>query len=36
MHRISGVAVFFWLLVIGAMLFTGRIERHFAVMSRSS
>ncbi len=36
MHRISGVAVFFWLLVIGVMLLTGRIERQFAVTSRSS
>ena len=35
MHRISGVAVFFWLLIIGAMLLTGRIERQFAA-SRSN
>ena len=36
MHRVSGVAVFFWLLVIGVMLLTGRIERHFARFSRSN
>ena len=35
MHRASGVAVFFWLLIIGAMLLTGRIERQFAA-SRSN
>ena len=32
MHRISGVAVFFWLLIIGAMLLTGRIERQFSAI----
>lgn len=32
MHRISGVAFFVWLVVIGAMLLTGRVERHFAAM----
>ncbi len=36
MHRISGNAVFIWLLVIGAMLLTGRIERQFTSMSKSS
>ena len=30
MHRISGVAFFMWLVVIGVMLVTGRVERHFA------
>ena len=30
MHRVSGVAFFVWLLVIGLMLVTGRVERHFA------
>ena len=34
-HRVSGVAVFIWLLIIGAMLLTGRIERQFAA-SRSN
>ena len=29
-HRISGVAFFLWLLLIGIMLVTGRVERHFA------
>ena len=32
MHRISGVAFFMWLVVFGAMLLTGRAERHFATM----
>ena len=35
-HRISGVAFFVWLLVIGVMLLTGRVERHFAAMRGSS
>ena len=35
-HRISGVAVFFWLVVVGAMLVTGRVERQFAAMSASN
>ncbi len=30
MHRVSGVAFFVWLIVIGMMLFTGRVERHFS------
>ena len=30
LHRISGVAFLVWLLVIGLMLLTGRVERHFA------
>lgn len=34
MHRASGVAVFFWLLIIGAMLVTGRIERQFASLPK--
>ena len=29
-HRITGPAFFVWLVVIGAMLATGRVERHFA------
>lgn len=29
MHPIIGSLFFVWLLVIGAMLFTGRVERHF-------
>ena len=36
MHRISGVAFFVWLVVIGVMLLTGRIERHFSAMQDSS
>ena len=36
MHRISGNAVFIWLLVIGVMLLTGRIERQFAKLPGSN
>ena len=35
MHRISGVAFFVWLIVIGAMLVSGRVERHFSSMRNS-
>ncbi len=28
-HRISGVAFVLWLVAVGVMLFTGRVERHF-------
>ena len=31
-HRISGVAFIVWLVVIGIMLLTGRVERHFSAM----
>ncbi len=31
-HRISGIAFVLWLVVIAAMLLTGRVERHFAAM----
>ena len=31
MHPIVGTAFFLWLLVIGSMLVTGRVERHFIV-----
>ncbi len=30
MHRITGVAFFVWLIVIGVVLLTGRVERRFA------
>ena len=30
MHRISGVAVFFWLVAVGVMLTAGSVERQFA------
>ena len=36
MHRISGIAIFAWLVLIGIMLLTGRIERQFARMSGST
>ena len=36
MHRISGIGIFIWLVVIGIMLLTGRIERQFARMSGST
>lgn len=29
MHRVVGVAFFLWLVAIGTMLATGRVERHF-------
>ncbi len=32
MHRIIGPAFFLWLIVIGAMLMSGRVERHFTAM----
>ena len=31
-HRLTGPAFFLWLIVIGAMLVTGRVERHFTKM----
>ena len=36
MHIISGVAVFVWLLVIGVLLTTGRVERQFAAQRASN
>ena len=36
MHRVSGVAFFAWLTIIGVMLVTGRVERHFAARRASS
>ena len=35
-HRASGVAFFIWLIVIGMMLITGRVERHFTQMREAS
>ena len=32
MHRLSGVAFGVWLIAIGLMLVTGRVERHFAAL----
>ena len=32
LHRITGPAFLVWLIVIGGMLLTGRVERHFARM----
>lgn len=32
MHPIIGVAFFLWLVAVGGMLSTGRVERHFAAM----
>ena len=34
LHQISGGAFILWLLLIGAMLVTGRVERRFAAMSK--
>ena len=31
-HRVTGTAFFLWLLAIGVMLVTGRVERHFTAM----
>ena len=36
MHRISGIGIFAWLVLIGIMLLTGRIERQFAKMFGST
>ncbi len=36
MHPIVGTGFFVWLLVVGAMLATGRVERHFAAMVTAS
>ena len=33
-HRVTGPLFVIWLLVIGAMLFTGRVERHFIARQR--
>ena len=35
LHPINGTAFFLWLVVIGAMLMTGRVERHFSAMLNS-
>ena len=35
-HRVSGAAVFIWLLVIGVMLLAGRVERQFAALPKSN
>ncbi len=36
MHPIVGTGFFVWLLVVGAMLATGRVERHFTAMVTAS
>ena len=36
LHRISGIAFFIWLIVIGLMLVTGRVERHFNSVRETS
>ncbi len=33
LHPITGTAFFIWMLAVGAMLFTGRTDEHFARMS---
>ena len=35
-HRVSGSALLVWFLLIGTMLFTGRVERHFEAMISKS
>ncbi len=32
LHTVSGAVFLVWLVVIGAMLFTGRVERHFVAL----
>ena len=36
MHQISGAAFFVWLVVIGSMLVSGKVERHFSSIRDSS
>ena len=36
LHMVSGAAFLVWLVVIGGMLFTGRVERHFVALLASS
>ena len=36
LHTVSGAAFLVWLVVIGAMLFTGRVERHFVALLASA
>ena len=36
LHRISGVAFFVWLIAIGLMLLSGRVERHFSSIRDAS
>ena len=36
LHRITGPAFVVWLVFVGAMLLTGRVERRFIAMARSS
>ncbi len=35
-HRLTGTVFFLWLIVIGVMLVSGRVERHFTAMFTSS
>lgn len=35
-HRITGIAFLLWLILIGFMLVTGRVERHFAAKTVSA
>ena len=36
LHTVSGAAFLVWLVVIGTMLFTGRVERHFVAFLASA
>ena len=36
LHQVTGTVFFLWLIVIGVMLMTGRVERHFTTMLGSS
>ena len=36
LHTVTGAAFLVWLVIIGAMLFTGRVERHFGAFLASA
>lgn len=36
LHTVTGAAFLVWLVVIGTMLFTGRVERHFVALLASA
>ena len=36
LHTVTGAVFLVWLVVIGAMLFTGRVERHFVALLASA
>lgn len=36
LHTVTGAAFLVWLVVIGTMMFTGRVERHFVAFLASA